>query len=143
MRSKAAFLAGVGAAYFLDPDAGKRRRHMLRDRSLRTLRRLERAAVKKLKLLGGHAHGLVATARRAVVTPDVPVDDETVAQRVRSDALRDAQVRAKDVDVRVENGVVTLRGSVPTIDRVDELVSRVKKVPGVTDVSAELRVAGQ
>jgi BON domain len=141
MRAKTAFLAGAGAAFFFDPDAGKRRRHLARDRSLKALRRLQRLAVKKVKLVGGHTRGVVAIGRRAVTSQAVAVDDETVAQRIRSDALRDVRLSTKNVDVRVEDGFATLRGSVDSIDDADRLVSRVRKVPGVRDVAAELRVA--
>ena len=140
MRAKTAFLAGAGAAYFFDPETGRRRRHVARDRSLRALRRLQRGGVKKVKLVGGHARGAAAIGRRAVSRPAVPVDDETVAQRIRSDALRDLRLSTKDIDVRVEDGFATLRGSIATIDDADRLVSRVRKVPGVKDVSAEVRV---
>lgn len=141
MRAKTAFLAGAGAAYFFDPQTGKRRRHVARDRSLKALRRVQRGAVKKVKLVGGHARGLSAISMRAVRRPAVAGDDETVAQRIRSDALRDLGLSTKDVDVRVEEGFATLRGSVGTIDDADRLVSRVRKVPGVKDVSAEVRIA--
>jgi osmotically-inducible protein OsmY len=73
----------------------------------------------------------------------VSVDDETVAQRIRSDALREVGLSTKDVDVSVEDGFARLRGSVPSIDLADRLVSRVRKVAGVSDVSAELRVADE
>lgn len=141
MRAKIAFLTGAGAAYFFDPETGKRRRHVARDRSLRALRRLQRGAVKKVKLVGGHARGLAAIGRRTVIRPTVAADDKTVAQRIRSDALRDLELSTKDIDVRVEDGFATLRGSVASIDEADRLVARVRKVRGVKDVSAEVRVA--
>jgi osmotically-inducible protein OsmY len=141
MRSKTAFLAGAGTAYFFDPQTGKKRRHEARDRSLRALRRFGRLSVKKAKLAGGHAQGVAAVARRTVSEDDVSVDDETVAQRIRSDALRDVGLSTKDVDVSVEDGLARLRGSVASVDLADRLVARVRKIAGVNDVSAELRVA--
>jgi BON domain len=141
MRSTSAFLMGAGAAYFFDPARGKSQRRALRDRSLSGLRRLQRLATGKVKFAGGHARGLIAVTRRALRRPDVPADDETVTQRIRSDAFRDVGVSTRDVDVHVENGFVTLRGSVDDIDLADRLVTRVRKVAGVDDVSAELRVA--
>ena len=141
MRSKTAFLAGIGTAYFFDPDTGKRRRHMARDRSLRAVRGLGGLGVQKAKLTAGRVYGLAAVARRAVRRDDVPVDDATVAQRIRSDALRDVGVSTKDVDVRVEDGLARLKGSVASADLADKLVSRVRGVAGVRDVSAELHVA--
>jgi hypothetical protein len=143
MRSKTAFLAGAGTAYFFDPETGKKRRHEARDRSLRALRRLGRLGVKKAKLAGGHAQGFAAVARSTVSERDVSVDDETVAQRIRSDALRDVGVSTKEVDVSVKDGFARLRGSVASIDLADRLVARVRKVAGVNDVSAELRVADE
>jgi hyperosmotically inducible periplasmic protein len=141
MRAKTAFLAGAGAAYFFDPAAGRRRRHVARDRSLRAVRRLGRGLSKRTRFVAGHAQGLAAETRRAVTHPSVATDDETVAQRIRSDALRDVELSTRDVDVRVEDGFATLRGSVASIDEADRLVARVRKVPGVKDVSAEVRVA--
>ncbi len=142
MRSKTAFLAGIGTAYFFDPETGKRRRHVARDRSLRALRRRSHVGVQRAKLASGRAYGLAAIARNAVRRrDDVAVDDATVAQRIRSDALRDVGVSTSDVDVLVEDGFARLRGSVPSIDLADKLVARVRKVAGVNDVSAELEVA--
>jgi osmotically-inducible protein OsmY len=148
MRAKTAFLAGAGTAYFFDPETGRKRRHEARDRSLRAVRRLSRLGVKKARLAGGRAHGVAAVARRAVSDRAVSeravsVDDETVAQRIRSDALRDVGLSAKDVAVSVEDGFARLRGSVASIDLADRLVARVRKVAGVNEVSAELRVTDE
>lgn len=141
VRSTSAFLFGAGTAYFFDPHEGKGRRHALGDRSLRAVRRLQRLGTGKVKLTGGHARGLLARARRTVVRPDVAVGEETVTQRIRSDAFRDVGVSTRDVDVQVEDGFARLRGSVDSIDLADRLVARVRKVPGVNEVSAELKVA--
>jgi len=135
-----AFLAGIGLAYLLDPRQGRRRRKVLADRSARVVRRTGRHAQKKARYLGGVLRGLFARSRRLVARPDVAVDDATVEQRIRSDALRDVGVAAHDVDIRVERGVVTLRGSVEGRTLADDLVARVRKVPGVRDVAAMLKV---
>jgi hypothetical protein len=143
MRSAKAFLIGAGTAYFLDPRQGRRRRNVLRDRSAAFLRRGSRVGVKKARFAGGHLRGLVAVSRRALgrqVTAAAS-DDETVKQRIRSEALREAGVSTRDVEVEVEDGVATLRGSVDGRAAADELVSRVAKVPGVRDVAAMIRVS--
>jgi signal transduction histidine kinase len=59
---------------------------------------------------------------------------------IRSEAFRGAGVPTQDVDVRVEDGVAILRGSVSGREAADGLVSRTAKVPGVRDVAAMLRV---
>jgi osmotically-inducible protein OsmY len=141
-----AFVAFV-TAYFFSPQLGKRRRHVLRDRSLRVVRRGRRLAVGKTKYAAGHVQGAAAEARRTVVKPDVPTDDATVRQRILSDALREAlksdpEVRDQ-IEVDVQEGVATLRGSVPNESLVDELVSKVREVPGVKAVSPELTVGAR
>jgi hypothetical protein len=139
--STKAFLIGAGTAYLLDPRQGKRRRHILLDRTAKIARRTARFGAKKLRFAGGHLRGLVALFRRLGSSPSVPVDDETVTQRIRSSAFRDAGVSTRDVEVEVEDGVATLRGSVGSRSLADDLVARVRKVPGVRDVAAMLRVS--
>jgi hypothetical protein len=141
MNRARAFLAGAGAAYLLDPAHGKRRRRVARDRGLRTLRRVGRLAGKKSRFALGHLRGLVARTRHVVLPRRVATDDWTVEQRIRSDALREAGVTAKDVDVHVRRGVVTLRGEVGGRTVADDLIARVRKVPGVVDVAAMLHVS--
>jgi osmotically-inducible protein OsmY len=136
-----AFLMGAGTAYLLDPTQGKRRRRMLLDRTARMVRQSARLGTKKVRFVGGHARGLVAIARRLVSQRDVRADDATVTQRIRSDALRDVGVSAREVDVDVVGGVATLRGSVANSSLADDLVGRVRKVPGVRDVQPMLRVS--
>lgn len=141
LRSKAAFLVGAGTAFFFDPHLGKRRRRLAADRTFGFLRRVKRVGTGKVKLVGGHARGLLALVRRVRGRTDVAGDDRTVEQRIRSDAFRDVGVSTRDIDVEVENGLARLSGSIDSISLADELVARVRKVPGVRQVSAELQVA--
>jgi hypothetical protein len=142
MRSTKAFLIGAGTAYFLDPRQGRRRRHVVRDRSAAVLRRGSRVGLEKARFTGGHLRGLIAGSRRALGRQSVVVsDDATVRQRIRSEALPEAGISTREVEVEVEDGVATLRGSVDGRAAADELVSRVAKVPGVRDVAAMIRVS--
>jgi len=140
VRSSRAFLIGAGAAFLLDPRQGRRRRHVLRDRSLALVRRGSRVGIRKARFAGGHARGALAVSRRLLGTEERPADDATLVQRIRSEAFRAAGVPTKDVDVRVEDGVAILRGSVAGREAADGLVSRTAKVAGVRDVAAMLRV---
>ena len=137
-----AFLAGAATAYLLDPADGRRRRHVLRDRSARLLRRTGRTAGKRSRFALGHLRGVAARARGIAARPERATDDRTVEQRIRSDALREAGVTTSDVDVQVEDGVAVLRGKVPERSLADDLVKRVRKVPGVAGVSDQLEVEG-
>jgi osmotically-inducible protein OsmY len=140
VRSTRAFLIGAGTAFLLDPRQGRRRRHVLRDRSLALVRRGSRLGVRKARFAGGHARGAVALSKRLYGTPERATDDVTLVQRIRSEAFRGAGVSTRDVEVRVEDGVAILRGSVAGREAADGLVSRTAKVSGVREVAAMLRV---
>ncbi len=141
MRSTKAFLIGAGTAYLFDPGHGKRRRRELRDRSRRLVRVVEKKAAGKAKFTEGRLRGALAVSRRVVAPTDVATDDVTVVQRIRSDAFRHAGVSPRDVELRVEEGVATLRGSVDSPEHADALVQRAAKTPGVEDVAAMLRIS--
>lgn len=136
-----AFFLGAGTTYFLDPARGKRRRRILRDRGLRALRRAGRLSSKKARFGLGHLRGLGARMRSRVLPRQRSLDDRTVEQRIRSDVLRDVGLGRQHVDVRVEQGIVTLRGHVVGRSLADDLIGRVRSVPGVVDVAAMLRVS--
>ena len=140
MRSTRAFLIGAGTAFLLDPRQGRRRRHVLRDRSLALVRRGSLLGVRKARFAGGHARGAVAMSKRLLRRPELVTDDATLVQLIRSEAFRGAGVSMRDVDLRVEDAVAVLRGSVSGRESADRLVSRTAKVSGVREVAAMLRV---
>jgi osmotically-inducible protein OsmY len=65
----------------------------------------------------------------------------TIEHRVLGDALPAAGVDPDDVEVEVNDGVVSLQGAVEGTERADALVQKVAGVPGVRDVAAMLRVS--
>jgi len=69
------------------------------------------------------------------------VDDATIEHRVLGDALPAAGIDPDAVDVDVQDGIVSLQGSVDGTERADVLVQKVAEVPGVRDVAAMLRVS--
>ena len=60
----------------------------------------------------------------------------------RGRARTDAQEAVTDVELSIDDGVATLRGSVESSKQADELVAHVAGLPGVNDVAAMLRVTG-
>ena len=140
MRSTRAFLLGAGTAFLLDPRQGRRRRHVLRDRSLALVRRSSRLGVSKARFAGGHARGALALSRRLLGNAERADDDATLVPRIRSEAFCGAGVSTRDVDVKVEDGVAILHGSVTGRRAADRLVSRTAKVSGVREGAAMLRV---
>jgi len=100
---------GAGLMFLLDPQAGTRRRRLLRDKMRRFGRQAGERANAWSQMASDHAQGFVAetTAR----FKDEPVDDRTLVERVRAELGRVmTHVRAVDVDAR--DGCVTLRGDV-------------------------------
>jgi hypothetical protein len=140
VRFPTSFALGAATAFFFDPRLGKGRRHQLRDRSLRLFQRAGRFLAGKSKFFAGRARGVAAETRSAVVERTFETDDATVKQRILSEAFRGLPGAATEVNVDVQNGVARLFGRVPTPDMAEDLVARVRKVPGVRAVSRELTI---
>src|SRR5215213_7453411 len=94
----------VGALfeYFLDPKAGRRRRHMARDRALSRLRQGERRAIVRTRRAESHAFGVARRTINARRRAEEPPDDFTLAQKVESQLFRRADVPKGQVSVSAE-----------------------------------------
>ena len=138
MRVLRGMVLGAGIAYLFDPESGRRRRAKLIGRAGRLLREVRHLAARKTRFTAGRLRGLSAPLRQDEASR--ATDDGTVLQRIRSEALRDVGVSTSEVDVTVADGVATLRGEVGSASLVDDLVDRVRLVPGVRDVDAMIRV---
>lgn len=139
--SRAALLAGLGlgsiAAYVLDPDRGKRRRALVRDRAVRLVHAGRDVADKAARDIEHRAGGMVASMQRGA---DCPSADVLVA-RVRSELGR-AVSHPHAIEVLADDeGRVLLRGVV--LEReVPRLLSHVRKVRGVCSIVSELEAHG-
>ncbi|MFN3322709.1 MAG: hypothetical protein ACK5AZ_04365 [Bryobacteraceae bacterium] len=129
---------GIGAilAYFWDPDRGRRRRALLRDRASSAVRRTEHFLGSTSRLLSDQARGVVHEFR--VTLQPGAVSDETVVARVRA-VMGHIVGHPGAIDVTSEDGHVTLQGPVLS-DEVDELLTEVSAIPGVRGVTSELEV---
>ena len=85
-------------------------------------------------VMQGLAHDLTEPFR-----PQPDVDDETLSQKVKSEAIGRWDGPKRDIRVEVADGVVTLTGNAPA-EQVDELIRLVKGVPGVAEVNDQLSV---
>jgi osmotically-inducible protein OsmY len=131
---------GIGLAYFLDPQSGRRRRHKLRDRTLGTLRRGFRRTARAGRgtVIGAEALAQKAAHIREEPKPDMT--DETLAAKIMSEVFRDPELPKGDVNVNVEGGVAVLRGQLERPELIEDLVRRVRKVNGVRDVESHLHL---
>jgi osmotically-inducible protein OsmY len=128
-------LAAIGAAlaYFFDPQNGRRRRNMTRDRALAFFRRGARKTERAGRTVAAEAQGLKQKATH-IREEQKDYDDATLTQKVQSELFRPADAPKGSVNVNVENGVVYLRGEVEQPDMIEDLEKRARKVQGVREV---------
>jgi uncharacterized membrane protein len=125
---------GAGLMYLLDSNRGRRRRAMLRDTMNHAAHVLNRAASTTSRDLSHRAQGLWAESSRLFTHDEV--SDEALTARVRSTLGRVAS-HPHAIQVIVRNGQVRLSGDI-LADEVDELLTCVAKVRGVSTVENQL-----
>jgi len=128
--------AGLGAAamYFLDPQRGRRRRHLMRDKLVHAAKETGEALGTTSRDLSNRAGGLAAVARRQLRRDDT--DDVVLVERVRT-ALGRSASHPGAIEVSAEQGGVTLRGHVLT-GEAEDVVATVARVRGVQHVVDQL-----
>jgi osmotically-inducible protein OsmY len=137
-------LAALAAAatYFFDPQNGKRRRNMARDRTAALFRRLGRRGERAGRAVAAEATGLAAKAQHLQEEEKPQPDDVTLARKVESELFRDEEVPKGRINVNAENGKIVIRGEVDRPEMISELEERVRKVQGVQGVENLLHVPG-
>jgi osmotically-inducible protein OsmY len=126
-------------AYFLDPDKGTRRRNVTRDRLSAVIRRFMGRSGSMAQNIGGQAYGLVQETvphRRDNPNPD----DRTLKDRIESEVFRNRKYSRESLNVDVADGVVELRGELPSESDIDDLIGQVKSVPDVREVVSYLHL---
>jgi uncharacterized membrane protein len=136
------FTKTVGAAtvggllvYFLDPHTGRRRRALVKDRSVNLLKEADRAIGKASRDLSNRARGAVAEACSLV--PLGYVSDAVLVEQVRARIGRVISF-PHSVEASARRGTITLRGSVLQSE-LDTLLSTVGSIRHVCSVRNELQ----
>ncbi|HKP38949.1 MAG TPA: BON domain-containing protein [Pyrinomonadaceae bacterium] len=139
MNKGAALVGGVGLGaalmYFLDPDRGKRRRAMVRDKVEATGNKVGDFAEKMSRDIRERAEGVLAETKSLFAHEDVA--DEVLVDRVHAKLGRVPVQSA--IDVQATAGVVILSGSV-SAEELPNVLSAAEKVRGVNRVENQLRV---
>ena len=136
---------GALGVYFLDPQAGKRRRDVASDKLGKWMRRGKRQTGQKARYAQGAAAGAAAKASPSTDRPpaEARLNDPALARKVESEILRDVDSRTRGaVSVNVENGVVYLRGELGDEAEIGALVAKAEKVEGVRQVANLLHTPG-
>lgn len=136
-----AFVLGALTEYFLDPRGGRRRRRTARDRTFATMRRTEYRAAVRARRAQSRASGNVrrVLARRR---HREPLDDITLAHKVKGELFGRAHVPKGHIDVNVEDGVVFLRGVVQREEEIAPIGETARVIEGVRDVENLLHLPG-
>ena len=125
---------GALVEYFLDPRAGRRRRHTVRDRALSRARRGERRAMMRARRAESHAVGVAKRTINARKRAEEPPDDLTLAQKVESQLFRRTGVPKGQVSVNAEEGVVFLRGVMERQEDIERMGEEAQRSEGVRAV---------
>ncbi|REK38781.1 MAG: BON domain-containing protein [Actinobacteria bacterium] len=128
---------GLGwlGAYLFDPVQGRSRRARLEDQAAAQVRDLERLARKKARYQIGKVRGVA----HEMLTPErVPVSDDKILQKVKSEAVGMTPADVSHVDVSVKDGVVFLNGLRRDTRAERELIRRIYEVDGVRQVRNQL-----
>jgi hypothetical protein len=135
----------VGAllTYFLDPKAGRRRRHTARDRATSRVRRGERSAAARARRARSHGFGIARrTLNAARPRRREPFDDVTLARKVESEIYRRARVPKGHISINAEDGFVFLRGVMDRQDDIERVELATRQIKGVRDVENLIHLPG-
>jgi hypothetical protein len=126
---------GAGAALLLDPQHGRRRRALIRDRVARTAREAREFRDAAARDLRARARGLSSQLRAA---RGGPVTDDVVVARVRARLGRFVS-HPHAIHVTAQNGYVTLAGDILAGEH-GRLLQALRTVVGVRDCTDRLDV---
>jgi hypothetical protein len=133
--------AGAGLEFFLDPRSGKRRRHLVRDRTSaafrRRARKVERHAHYEAGKLVGVAHAI--THHEHAISE---LDDVSLVRKVESELFRDRTIPKGPISINADRGIVVLRGQLEDAQQIQRIEREVRDVAGVRDVENLLHPPG-
>jgi hypothetical protein len=127
---------GTGVMYLLDPDRGKRRRALLRDKCALASRKTGEGIETTARDLSNRARGIASSIQSRFTSDEI--DDAVIIDRVRSRLGRIVS-HPGAIEVTAANRNVTLSGPILE-DEVDRLLTCVKQTHGVNEVTNNLEV---
>ncbi|MGH8176025.1 MAG: BON domain-containing protein [Steroidobacter sp.] len=131
----AAAVAAAGAAFFLDPESGGRRRALVRDQLNRTAHQSREFVGKAGRDARQRARGLYEGSASRFREDEV--DDDVVEERVRAELGR-LTSRPGPIEVTCSEGVIRLGGDILEAEA-DIVLRGVRRVRGVNAVIDEMR----
>jgi osmotically-inducible protein OsmY len=136
------FGAAFVLAYFLDPSSGRRRRKQVVQRAGGVVHHSSRLVRRRARYARSR---VIGTARRSAhprFRQSPPPDDVTLARKVETEIFRRPHAPKGTVNVDAAHGVVSLRGTAPTPNEIEQLEHDARAVRGVADVVNLLHLPG-
>lgn len=137
IRFATAFAAGAFAMYMLDPQTGRRRRALVREKAVAAGHDAQRLARGTSRHTANQLRGAAAEMRSQV--NETPLSDRQLRERIRSELGRLVD-QPGQVEVNVGNGFVTLSGSTKPSE-MERLIAAVSAMQGVEHVENRLSTA--
>jgi osmotically-inducible protein OsmY len=137
-----AMAAGAALMYFFDPNNGRRRRNIARDRGMATVRRGLYQVSQTSRGVSSQVYGLSQKAAHMQPQVKEAPNDATLAQKVQSEVFRDSALLRGQINVSAENGVIRLVGQVDRPEQINAIEAAVRRVPGVLSVENQLHLPG-
>jgi BON domain len=134
---------GALLEYFLDANAGRRRRHTARDRAMSRMRRGERRAALRARRAESRTIGIVRRTVNAIRRGQrEPIDDVTLAHKVESELYRRAHVPKGRISINAEDGFVFLRGVMERQEDIERIGAATRQIAGVREVENLIHLPG-
>jgi hypothetical protein len=136
-----ALAAGAALEFFLDPRSGKRRRHLVRDRSSAAFRHRARSVERQAHYEAGKIVGVAhAITHHQHAIPEL--DDVSLVRKVESELFRDRTIPKGPISINADRGTVVLRGQLEDAHQIQRIEREVRRVAGVRDVENLLHPPG-
>jgi BON domain len=136
-----ALAAGAALEFFFDPRSGKRRRHLVRDRTTAAFRRRARKVERQAHYEAGKMVGLAhAITHHDHEGPEL--DDVGLVRKVESELFRDRTIPKGPISINADRGIVVLRGQLEDAQEIERIEREVRGVAGVRDVENLLHRPG-
>lgn len=131
---------GAASAYLLDPDRGRSRRARLYDQTSALARKATGKSRSWVRYQKGAARGVAHKLSEPFREQEQSVDDDTLLQKIRSEAIGYWDPASENVEIDVDRGIVTLKGSVGKPTDHADLINLIRKVEGVEAIQDRVEV---
>jgi hypothetical protein len=129
---------GAGLMYLLDPQGGRGRRAVARDKSVSAIKNGGKAAAKTSRHLGNKTKGLVSQAGSKLRGSDLLEDGEALLKQVRRKIRRTAS-HPMAVEVVVREGNVVLHGLI-LASELEGLLAAIRTIEGIAAIENQLEI---